>query len=268
MCPRLQGITVGRYLMENDDIALTLDAMTDAVELNLGSSYFMEESFRSLMSRHADTIRVIILTRYDAPTSAAVQTIMTSCPSLEVIEAWLIRGRDLVRLKRLNQGGGIGSTVTTEDVVSGGDWVCLGLKSLSMEFSLCRYKQDVEQWDPVGAARFAQRVRLEQEYAFQQLSRLTRLEKLNIKSRGNSPIRSFDLRLESNGGGLDKLASLKRLEYFNFIHTVQDLSDLELNWMLDHWPRLQTMIGTFSKDHKKSDALRAYVNLRLRDRKL
>ncbi|KAF9994715.1 hypothetical protein BGZ79_000498 [Entomortierella chlamydospora] len=185
MCPQLESLTMTTVRpMTDDEIALSIDAMTNTRVLDFGRGRFSDNAYRSLLSRHTATLRVFIAHGYD----------------------------------------------------------------------------------PVREERFFQLWDLHQEQAFRQLSRLTRLDELNIKNQSDFRSESLDLRLESRGGSLQRLASLKRLKSFNFTNTIQELSRWEIGWMFKHWPRLSTLEGTFSMDAKKDDKLRDYTNERLRDR--
>ncbi|KAF9352517.1 hypothetical protein BGX26_009685 [Mortierella sp. AD094] len=166
---------------------------------------------------------------------------MSSCPSLEVLDVWTISGTDMVQIAQIQQDDGE-EFETIENIVFAEDWVCLGLKTLSVIFELSSRRQDVEASNSADARKLERQRRLEQDYVFQQLSRLTRLEKLDISCQ-SEPVPSVDLRMESRGGGLNKLASLNRLELFHFYRTDQKLSKEEIDWMLKHWPKLRYSIG-------------------------
>ncbi|KAG0014328.1 hypothetical protein BGZ80_010502 [Entomortierella chlamydospora] len=212
MCPQLESLTMTTVRpMTDDEIALSIDAMTNTRVLDFGRGRFSDNAYRSLLSRHTATLRVFIA---------------HGCPSLEVLEADGICGSDLVQIE----------------------------------------ESELSSANPVREERFFQLWDLHQEQAFRQLSRLTRLDELNIKNQSDFRSESLDLRLESRGGSLQRLASLKRLKSFNFTNTIQELSRWEIGWMFKHWPRLSTLEGTFSMDAKKDDKLRDYTNERLRDR--
>ncbi|KAF9352519.1 hypothetical protein BGX26_009687 [Mortierella sp. AD094] len=263
--PHLQDITVTWYPMTDKDISLALEAMTNASVLDFMESKFLDKSYRSLMSRHSATLRVFVLTRRDAPTGTMVQAIMANCPSLEVLNVSLIRGEDLARIDQVQVDGVCGSK-TTERIVLGKDWVCLRLKPLFMQFELSESGQEIESIDPVCAGRLKRQWKLEQEHSFRQLNRLIQLESLTITYRNRSTKAAFDhgldLRLESRGGWLDKLVSLKRLESFWFCRLVQDMGKEEIDWMLEHWPRLHLngLVGVFSENIQKNNMLNRYVD--------
>ncbi|KAF9199900.1 hypothetical protein BGZ49_009938 [Haplosporangium sp. Z 27] len=245
--PLLQSLVLTPFNLQDEDIALTLDAMTDAKDLELDKGYFSKKALHSLISRHSTTIRKLVLPRSEFPTGAMVQTIMSTCPSLEEVEFSSINGADLVRIDQVNVDDANGDA-PKENIVLAKDWLCLGLRSLFITFRMSPSMPDLELEDPVKAEQLKRQQRLEQEHAFRQLSRLEQLRTLNIESpRGYEE--SLDLRLESNGGQLDKLASLKKLESINIQRTYQQMGKDEIHWILKNWPKLQYWSGTFDRNH-------------------
>ncbi|KAF9199901.1 hypothetical protein BGZ49_009939 [Haplosporangium sp. Z 27] len=148
---------------------------------------------------------------------------------------------------------------TAEKIVLGDNWICLGLKSLTMAFTVSKSGKRL---DSVYTTRVERQRKLEQEHAFRQLSRLSRLEVLNI-SHHSSNHDTLDVRLESRGGGLEGLASLKSLEQFLFYGTSPDVNEDDINWMVEHWPRLRVMFGRFSYDFVESYILQSYAEEKL-----
>ncbi|KAF9202420.1 hypothetical protein BGZ49_007418 [Haplosporangium sp. Z 27] len=243
--------------MEDNDIALALDAMTDAKDLVMKWSYFSDNSLRSLLSRHSMTIRTLVFCRYEFPTGSMVQTILSTCPSLEVVEFSSIGGIDLVKIDRVITNDANGDAAITDNIVLAKDWVCLGLKSLSINIKMSRPLYGPGQDDFIDAQQLEKQQKLEQVHAFRQLSRLEQLTKLDIKCLETLG-KSLDLRLESFGGHLEKLASLKRLEIFKFERTCQQMSKDEIHWMFEHWPRLRAGNGSFDRNTARSKMLEKY----------
>jgi len=60
--------------------------------------------------------------------------------------------------------------------------------------------------------------------------------------------------------GLDRLLTLTRR--VNFISTEQDLRREDVEWMMGHWPVLETLSGTFSEDDDTQEFLVALVRSR------
>ncbi|KAF9347456.1 hypothetical protein BGX26_001045 [Mortierella sp. AD094] len=185
MCPQLESLTVASpRTMTDYEIVLTMDAMTDARVLDFGTSEFSDNAYRSLLSRHAATIRVFIFHRYGAPRSSMIQTIMSNRPSLEVLDTYWICGDDLVQID-FSEPSDASGLIKTENIVLGEDWVCLGLKSLSVEFALGPHRDFF--WIGRPSSRSADLA----ARGFRQLSRLTRLEELNIESQTDSIARAL-----------------------------------------------------------------------------
>ncbi|KAF9344938.1 hypothetical protein BGX26_003732 [Mortierella sp. AD094] len=250
--PKLQGLRFGHEL-DDEDVALALDAMTDADYLEFSWSYFSHLARRSLISRHAATIQTLIITCRDDITHCEVHDILTDCPSLVTLITGRIYGPSLIQVNKFKADGAEGSGVT-EEVVLGKDWVCLGLRHLSLYF------------EPNGYASKAVQ-RLEQEHLFRQLSRLTQLESLVLLADEEGDSYIPDLRLESSGGNLDKLTSLKRLETFSFQCTNQMLRKEEIHWMVEHWPSLKSVKGVFQTNDQYDKTLEVYLKEQLDKRK-
>ncbi|KAF9999016.1 hypothetical protein BGZ79_007348 [Entomortierella chlamydospora] len=112
-----------------------------------------------------------------------------------------------------------------------------------------RYRNEsiIDKGNPEGLARLHRQQQLEQEQAFRQLSRLTRLRGLDI-SDPDGRRQSLKFRLKSRGGELDQLESLKRLDWIQFGNAFQDLSENELDWMIGHWPKFVGLHGKYHED--------------------
>ncbi|KAF9344204.1 hypothetical protein BGX26_004664 [Mortierella sp. AD094] len=189
----------------------------DAKTLNWSVDGFSEQAIGSLMSRHSRIITDLRLTG----TTGLTSPLST------------ISGTDLVRIAKVDQGNQ-DSCKNTEQVIVGEDWICLRLTTLHLQFDLGSKEMNIDRDTPEGEAIFQRQQRLEQYHAFRQIGRLTHLEKLYI-SRDASDARNertLDLRLQANGGGLEGMAALKNLSYFNFNKTKQELSEEEIDWMI------------------------------------
>ncbi|KAK3810251.1 MAG: hypothetical protein J3Q66DRAFT_352631 [Benniella sp.] len=137
-------------------------------------------------------------------TSPMAQEVLSSCPLLEVLK--------VVR-------------IDATDVAAGRPWVCLGLKRLAACF----------RFDPTTIDQL-------QPLVFDQLSKLSRLEELNVDGRSAGSSwrflafqETFDFRLEM---GLDKLSTLRLLRDFSFCYTRQRMTEEEIEWITKHWRRI------------------------------
>ncbi|KAF9344582.1 hypothetical protein BGX26_004149 [Mortierella sp. AD094] len=253
----LQTLKILQHALGDEDVSLTLDAMTMAKDLDLGTSRFSESSYRSLMNNHATTIQSLTLRACPSITSAMAQGILSGCPSLETLDVNVIQGTDLARIESESEA--------SEAVVVGKDWVCLKLKYLAVYFDLSSKGADIDQSTPEGEKRFKRQQQLEQEHAFRQLSRLSGLKTLIFYDRVSRGAvkRSLELKLKSRGGELDQLSALKKLESIQFDDTDQDMSEEEIDWMGEHWPKLSTLSGTFHRDEKRDKQLKEYRDAKL-----
>ncbi|KAK3810263.1 MAG: hypothetical protein J3Q66DRAFT_352655 [Benniella sp.] len=152
-------------------------------------------------------------------TSPMAQEVLSSCPLLEVLK--------VVR-------------IDATDVAAGRPWVCLGLKRLAACF----------RFDPTTIDQL-------QPLVFDQLSKLSRLEGLNVDGRSAGSSwkylafqETFDFRLEM---GLDKLSTLRLLRDFSFCHTRQRMAEEEIEWITKHWRRIsRDTIERSIKEHDRS----------------
>ncbi|KAF9172781.1 hypothetical protein BGX21_002504 [Mortierella sp. AD011] len=183
---------------------------------------------------------------------------MTGCPMLESLTLNTISGTDLVRVVEVDQENQDGFE-DTDQVIVGEDWVCLGLKELKIEFDLSSKEMNIDCDTPKGEAMFQRQQHLEQYHTFRQIGRLTHLRSLNI-SRSESAMneRTLDLRLGSNGGGLEGMIALKDLIFLYFENTMQELSKEEINWMNSHLPELCVLTGRYHSDDSKTSKLEKY----------
>jgi hypothetical protein len=163
-------------------------------------------------------------------TGEMVQNILSGCPHLEVFKARQILDTDLVQVKPIG-GTTPWNSQSAEQVVFSKDWVCLGLKTLSLFFDFNTKMMDTAP----DQSQILQKI--VQDHAFRQLSRLTMLESLNISGNIGDVADSLDLRLQSRGGKLEQLATLTKLKSFQCSSSQKKLmiSQLELDWMESTW---------------------------------
>ncbi|KAF9207319.1 hypothetical protein BGZ49_000734 [Haplosporangium sp. Z 27] len=257
----LHSLTLRHPGLDDGDIATTLTAMTEARKFHVSSSNFLGNSYRALMANHAMTIQHLDFWNCTTITSTMVQGILTGCPSLESLQAKAILGTDLVRIVDDDPK----DPTAPERLILGKDWVCLKLKRLVVHFDLSSARAHIDQSTPEGKTRFKRQQELEQYHAFRQVSRLTELEALDF--RGDATIsqgkKCLNLKLRSRGGELEQLASLKKLSHIEFYSTEQDMTEEEIDWMLEHWPKLTIFEGEPQKDRALCQKLINYANVGL-----
>ncbi|GJJ69686.1 hypothetical protein EMPS_02034 [Entomortierella parvispora] len=130
-------------------------------------------------------------------------------------------------------------------------WVCLNLIQLTLFISFPTVASS--QWD---------------EQVFQQISKLDRLESLNLGQsvhirdhslHGGFYTRGLDLRIQS---GLTLLAPLKNLVTLKFSGTQQELDEQDLMWIMDQWSTLKEMSRDLHYKKGKREALLRLVEAR------
>jgi hypothetical protein len=184
----------------------------------------MHNTDELIIANHWNHIRNLDLADAYNVTGDMAQNILSECPHLEVFKSFNIRCTDLVRFTSED-------SLSIEDVVSSKDWVCLGLKTLSLFFDFNTKMMDTAP----DQSQILQKI--VQDHAFRQLSRLTMLESLDNNGRIRNVAESLDLRLQSRGRKLDQLATLTRLKSLQCSSSQKKLmiGILELDWMESTW---------------------------------
>ncbi|KAF8980516.1 hypothetical protein BGZ46_004093 [Entomortierella lignicola] len=260
---KLQFLKIYHRDLSDEDIAITLDAMTEAKDLQL-CGHFSMNSYQSLMTNHAETIHSLDIRYCSSTSSDMVQGILSGCPLLEYFMADVIKGIDLVRIESTDLSN-IENSSVDEILVLGKDWVCRKLKFLAVFFDMSCDVSANNQITAKDEVRLRRRQQLEQEIAFRQISRLTELRTLDFSEHARRDVtaESLRLRLRSRGGELDQLATLKNLEWIQFERTSQEFSEDELDWMVEHWPKLTGVYGTLHADDARNHQLKTYRNAKL-----
>jgi len=117
-------------------------------------------------------------------------------------------------------------------------WVCLGLQFLQVSV------QEVNRLSENLQAQLTS----DEWLVYQQLALLTELQTLSLGGYDMSTWfrrQTLSLTLES---GLDQLKTLKNLRVFNFSCMDHRLTVEEVEWMMEHWPRLRKVTGTIRVD--------------------
>ncbi|KAF9363070.1 hypothetical protein BGX34_004959 [Mortierella sp. NVP85] len=208
--PALESIAFGAMDSTNDDLTRIMEGMHRITELSMGGGpgLFRSNSMEQLRP-HFQHLKVLNLGFAKDITSQMAQEVLSSCPLL-------------VKL-RIPQ-------IDAMDIVQGQPWVCLGLRELSVFFA----------FDPST-------IEFSQTLVMDQLSRLTRLEELNLawerpSGATQDPMfqESIDLRLEND---LGRLRNLRRLRHISFTFTKQKMGEQEISWILEHWRSLELLFG-------------------------
>ncbi|KAF9406675.1 hypothetical protein BGZ76_006291 [Entomortierella beljakovae] len=228
----LKFINLSGRLSDNS-AALVLKAMEDAEGVKMSYIDFDRRSFKALTTNHANTIVNLDISLCFCTTGVMVQVILSSCPSLENLNADIIGGVDLVRVMPTDDRGSVQIEVNR-------DWVCLGLQSLGLFFEMSR-SINGDDVDEKAKSNSLLQQKLEQMHAFRQLSRLHALVSLDISGGWKETARSesLQLRLGSHDGGLERLETLKGLRSFKAIGPI----DVEsVAWMKKCWPNCDILL--------------------------
>lgn len=188
-------------------LALCLEAIDGLKILNVGVTTSVTRHWFELdLARHFQTLEQVSFEGNDIVSSATVQAILTSCPQLTCLKAFQLR---------------------PAHIIEGKPWVCSGLRTLRAEISL--WNQDENE------------IRHQSHTIFGRLSKLEKLEHLNVRGNGGRrETQGLDLRLES---GLGQLSTMRNLRFLDFGQTIQNMSAEDIAWMRKHWTRLKKVIG-------------------------
>ncbi|KAF9105670.1 hypothetical protein BGX27_009505 [Mortierella sp. AM989] len=231
--PKLESLTIDNHSLPDDKLAEILRVMRKITTLRFGEG-FGQLSYVELRP-HFATVKELGLVSCELVTSAMIQEVLSSCPLLEKFE---------------------GPRIHAKDITKGRPWVCTELKQLTVCIDIDSAEADQAQ-----------------PLVFEQMSQLTQLETLNLNASirirddeedhqyETDPVlgvlllpfqESIDLRLEK---GLEKLCSLELLRELKFKGTTQKLSTIEVDWMAEHWPYLESISGSLNCDRAINEEL-------------
>ncbi|KAF9163896.1 hypothetical protein BGX21_008623 [Mortierella sp. AD011] len=211
------------FIQRYGGIARVLDSCREITAFHDSDSNFGPPAFQSLERHFATLVHLNVGTR-SSMTSTMVQAIMSSCPELISLTAPALNVQDILGPieRHIDADTGVGIV----EAIHAYGWVCLNL--CSFEVRICGLNES-----SVNSQRLV----------LQQLARLENLSVLNISStdkKGNWNSDGLDLRLDA---GMDILAKLRRLEKIAFIGVRQQMSEHDVKWMLQAWPRLKFIYG-------------------------
>ncbi|KAF9430358.1 hypothetical protein BGZ76_000860 [Entomortierella beljakovae] len=224
--PNLRHLKFCRIHLDDEQIALAFDTIALVKTFCVGTNQFSHNSFRSLMTKHANTISTLKLGRSSKIEGHMVQDILSGCPSLLHFSANSIKGSDIARYGWVTNRYSFHFACHTDndnctnpdEIILEKDWVCLGLISLDMSFDMgYNVLTDIHRHTHECQEKYKRQQKLEQYHAFRQLSRLQQLESLEIQRKTyNDSSYSLDLRFKAEGGELEQLLPLQKLKHFDF----------------------------------------------------
>ncbi|KAF9281202.1 hypothetical protein BGZ68_006791 [Mortierella alpina] len=262
----------GDTKLGDNDLCQILGAMSRLERLMVPSSGMGSKATAQLF-RHANTVVALDISGCVGVHSQVIQAILSSFPLLEVFLA---------------------DKIAVRDIMEGDPWVCEGLRELKIDIELGYAKMDTEaetdlqadgepwtlernnSYSGTGSRRHQKHVaesaiqRFErderQQLVFERLSKLELLEELNIiqlKDRPSAAVEQLtvgmvpkilDLRLIN---GLDLLRNLRRLRCFYFSGP-QEMSEIDVQWMIEHWKALSQISGQLNSDPTMNKGLAAH----------
>ncbi|KAG0226237.1 hypothetical protein BGX31_007369, partial [Mortierella sp. GBA43] len=252
--PNLVSITIlddwRHYVSDENYMTILRTAKQPLKSLDMTIARLGRPAFDLILKHHFETITEIDLTKAQDPNqdsktfvparcSMWVQEVLESCYSLERLVARII---------------------SSDDIINGKPWVCRRLKDLEVVIDM-----DFED-KPSERGRKRPKFTEDEERVcrgvFGQLSRLISLKSLDMDYNyelSPSIARIFVLPLELRLG-LGQLSRLKNIESISFFGN-QDMRMIDIQWMMDHWPRLQCVYG----DKLSTKRSRTSENLFARD---
>ncbi|KAF9163579.1 hypothetical protein BGX21_007285 [Mortierella sp. AD011] len=224
---KLLRLRISQHVLDDEDIAMTIDAMTEAKYLE-----FYQGNFSKELVLIADVEPFFYYSNIEHPQKCEYNRRHDPGDTIKVAVTHDIYGRHYPRPYTFD--------MSSEDSI-------------------------VDKSNPEGLTRLHRQQQLEQEQAFRQQFRLTRLRGLGI-SDPDGRRQSLKLRLKSHGGELDQLESLKRLDWIQFGNTFRDLSENELDWMKGHWPKFVGLQGKYHEYESQHHKLKEYWSAKLKGR--
>ncbi|KAH7053753.1 hypothetical protein BKA57DRAFT_454416 [Linnemannia elongata] len=227
--PLLEDLALDRVTHTDEDFAAIIHHVPPLKHLRLRSTTFGPVCFGQLRVRHFYTLRTLRMEACRHFSSRMALDVLLHCPHLENFQAGHVSAEDLLATPQ--------------------PWACHGLRYLEVSFDGYIDGLESSNW-----------------LVFEQLSRLTLLEEIDVRSRDDwGQIRFASLtgmlqwRLDI---GLELLAPLRRLRSLRLDRKAQNISRRDVEWMLDHWPLFERIYGDLSKEWELEKELTKLVRER------
>ncbi|KAG9068327.1 hypothetical protein KI688_010593 [Linnemannia hyalina] len=209
--------------------------------LRVDSAIFGPESFGILRERVFDNLRTLSVRECTSFRSPMILEALQKCPRLEELDAY---------------------SITTTDLRGHpGTWACHGLTLLRVTFRSGRGEdEEFDDHDNNDGD--------DDHLLFKHISTLTHLEELDMTRYPEAYARNWfspsrqtgpQLRLDS---GLGQLLTLTRLKKAKFSGIVQNMRVVDVDWMLQSWPKLEELCGEFSQVASTEKELSALTSSR------
>ncbi|KAK3805524.1 MAG: hypothetical protein J3Q66DRAFT_445832 [Benniella sp.] len=187
----------------------------------LNRGSFGQQAFKAL-SFHHSTLVEVDLEISSSLASTGILDVLCSCPMLEVMRA---------------------KNISIRDIAGGQPWVCQQLRELKIRFGAEGAGQDL------------------QRLAFERLSTLPRLWRLDMSVLGDYDDEVLQFQLDC---GLGQLETLKELTILKFEFGLrrkerQQLGREDIEWMMSNWKKLKHLTGYLHRDRAINRQLKDVV---------
>ncbi|KAG0088699.1 hypothetical protein BGZ93_005171 [Podila epicladia] len=273
-CPSLRNLILRCFAgpqEEQDLVSLVqLHPSTTLRKLSMNFFHGLGPLFTAALTRHLPTLESLVFEECDGISSEDIQHLLGSCPRLSMFQAMT------------NNGPRFSSTVylDVEDMLSG-PWACEGTLE-SLKLIITGIPRPDQQQDQFGAPLtgplhdISDRDNYEcQKAVYQRLGALVNLRELwlghdaqDLDDEDNyypvdgqglwrfiDPEYQFECLEFSLRSGLPLLAGLKKLQRLNLDRMMTRIGQAEVQWMVQQWPKLQTVVGLVVQGEKVSKAV-------------
>ncbi|KAG0198865.1 hypothetical protein BGX28_007735 [Mortierella sp. GBA30] len=206
--PELEVLILAPYqpLSAERGLANSIRNLKRLISLRLAKMAFGPLSLEALRI-HFGSLRVFNIQNCTLMTGDMVQTILASCPQLEEFQAHQISSKDIYD--------------------DGRPWVCSSLRILRLEFRITGTRGQI---------------RRRSQQIFTRLSEFYKLRELTLSTSEDTDPKAHPL-LFRQTRGLARLVTLTDLRKVRFAHNINEMDTEDLQWMVDHWPRLERIRG-------------------------
>ncbi|KAF9345413.1 hypothetical protein BGX26_003155, partial [Mortierella sp. AD094] len=231
---RLENLRLRYAHVEDESLAKILGTLTRIRSLDVEGTGFGYFSFQ-ILRFHFGNIEELNLYKCKSATGTMMSEILQSSPKLRVFKGRRILGKDAFSI----QNDGVHRP-----------WVCTSMRELALciEFKQTSTTEEQEEKDRIMFL------------VFEQLSRLTNLEKLQLG--GSVAVKiprgcGIELLLSKGFGKLSNLQEMKRIAVYN---TEQEMGEDEVRWMIEHWRKLEIFEGALSAKRRRHEVLRKILD--------
>lgn len=241
-CPQLEKLSITYPALSDQELARVVEACPRLTSFEVTETDFGVRAFHA-MTRHFVHLTRLDFRRCPGVTSPMVQQMLTTCRRLVYFCADALHARDIVGLQlQQPQNVMVGGTEATqplqEQQLQPQEWVCTDLTWLTLY--ICGLENAPPTWLPI---------------VLTQLARLTSLYSLTITLTSPGLDGTKDGLPLSLTSGLSTLSSLVNLQFFCFNDLAQEMTEEDVQWMVNSWPRLRLVEGVVHPERERRMAL-------------